>query len=63
MTGYWAIGATGTAERHSTSQIRHSSWTVETQGGSLLGLAERLTSSLQTSWPFVVALALRRASA
>ena len=36
---------------------------IETQGGSLLGLAERLTSSLQTSWPFVVAVALRRASA
>jgi hypothetical protein len=30
---------------------------IETQGGSLLGLAERLTSSLQTSWPFVVAVA------
>jgi hypothetical membrane protein len=36
---------------------------IETHGGSLLGLAERLTSSLQTSWPFVVAVALRRASA
>lgn len=34
---------------------------IETQGGSLLGLAERLTSSVQTSWPFVVAVALRRA--
>jgi hypothetical membrane protein len=34
---------------------------IEAQGGSMLGLAERLTSSVQTSWPFVVALALRRA--
>jgi hypothetical protein len=32
---------------------------IETQGGSTLGLAERLTSSIQTSWPFIVALALR----
>ena len=36
-------------------------WLVaETQGGSVLGLAERLTTSVQTSWPFIVALALRR---
>ena len=34
---------------------------VETQGGSALGLAERLTSSVQITWPFIVALALRRA--
>ncbi len=33
---------------------------IETQGGSVLGLAERLTSSIQITWPFVVALALRR---
>jgi hypothetical membrane protein len=32
---------------------------VETQGGSALGLAERLTVSVQTAWPFVVAVALR----
>jgi hypothetical protein len=32
---------------------------IETQGGSVLGLAERLTSSIQITWPFVVALALR----
>jgi len=32
---------------------------VETQGGSVLGLAERLTSSAQITWPFIVALALR----
>src|SRR5262249_23279029 len=37
-------------------------WTLlETRGGSALGLAERTTSSVQTTWPFVVALALRRA--
>lgn len=35
---------------------------IETQGGSELGLAERLTSSVQTSWPFIVALVLRRAT-
>jgi hypothetical protein len=39
-------------------------WLVmETQGGSDLGLAERLTSSVQTSWPFVVALVLWRTAA
>lgn len=32
---------------------------IETQGGRVLGLAERLTSSIQITWPFVVALALR----
>jgi hypothetical protein len=36
---------------------------VETQGGSDLGLAERVTSSVQTAWPFMVAVALRRVSA
>jgi hypothetical membrane protein len=35
---------------------------VELQGGAHLGLAERLTSSVQTCWPFVIALALRHAS-
>jgi hypothetical membrane protein len=34
---------------------------IETRDGSVLGLAERLTSSIQTSWPFIVAVALRRA--
>ena len=33
---------------------------IETQGGSDLGTAERLTSSVQTSWPFVVAVVLWR---
>jgi hypothetical protein len=32
---------------------------IETQGGSDLGLAERLSSSVQTSWPFIVAVVLR----
>lgn len=32
---------------------------IETQGGSVLGLAERLVSSAQITWPFIVALALR----
>jgi hypothetical membrane protein len=34
--------------------------TVQTQGGALLGLAERVSTSVQTAWPFIVALALRR---
>ena len=33
---------------------------TETRDGSVLGLAERLTSSIQTCWPFIVALTLRR---
>lgn len=33
---------------------------VETQGGGVLGLAERLTSSVETTWPFIVALVLWR---
>ena len=33
---------------------------AETRDGSVLGLAERLTSSIQTCWPFITALALRR---
>jgi hypothetical membrane protein len=33
---------------------------AETRDGSALGLAERLTSSIQTCWPFAVAVALRR---
>ena len=36
---------------------------IETQGGSELGMAERLTSSVQTSWPFVVAVVLWRHAA
>jgi hypothetical protein len=33
---------------------------AETHDGSVLGLAERLTSSIQTCWPFIIAVALRR---
>jgi hypothetical protein len=33
---------------------------LETRDGSALGLAERVTTTVQMSWPFVVALALRR---
>jgi hypothetical membrane protein len=36
---------------------------IETQSGTVLGLAERLGASLQTSWPFVIALVLRRQTA
>jgi hypothetical membrane protein len=33
-------------------------WVVfETQGGTALGLAERLVSAVQVTWPFIVALA------
>jgi hypothetical protein len=35
----------------------------ETQNGSILGFAERLDSSLQTAWPFAIAVTLRRARA
>jgi hypothetical membrane protein len=33
---------------------------IETRDGSTLGLAERLTTSVQTCWPAVVAIALHR---
>jgi hypothetical protein len=36
---------------------------IETQGGRDLGLAERLFLSIETCWPFVVAVALRRTRA
>ena len=36
---------------------------IQTQGGSYLGVAERLTSSVQTTWPFVVAVVLWRQAA
>jgi hypothetical protein len=32
---------------------------IETRDGSVLGLAERLTSSTQTCWPFIIAVTLR----
>ena len=35
---------------------------LEALGGNDVGLAERLVSSTQTAWPFVVALLLRRAT-
>ena len=35
---------------------------AETRDGSVLGLAERLTTSIQTCWPFIIAVALRRAA-
>jgi hypothetical protein len=39
-------------------------WLVlETQGGSDLGLAERLFLSIETCWPFTVAIALRQTRA
>jgi hypothetical membrane protein len=38
-------------------------WLVfETQSGTALGLAERLVSAVQVTWPLIVALALRRAA-
>ena len=33
---------------------------AETRDGSVLGLAERLTTSIQTCWPFIIAVALHR---
>jgi hypothetical protein len=37
------------------------SWTgVETQGGANLGLAERVSSAIQTGWPLAVAVSLGR---
>jgi hypothetical membrane protein len=33
---------------------------IEARDGSVLGLAERLTSSIQTCWPFIVAVAPHR---
>jgi hypothetical membrane protein len=39
-----------------------SAWlTAETQHGAALGLAERLVSGIQVTWPFVVALTLQKA--
>ncbi|HEV2256706.1 MAG TPA: DUF998 domain-containing protein [Streptosporangiaceae bacterium] len=35
---------------------------AETRDGSILGLAERLTTSIQTCWPFIIAVALRPAA-
>jgi hypothetical membrane protein len=35
---------------------------IETQGGADLGLAERLSVSTETCWPFVVAVVLRQAT-
>jgi hypothetical membrane protein len=35
---------------------------AEAQGGSMLGLAERVTTSVEASWPLVAAVALRRSA-
>jgi hypothetical membrane protein len=35
---------------------------IQTQGGSVLGLAERLTSSIDICWPFIIALVLWRST-
>jgi hypothetical membrane protein len=57
LTAGWAAGATAVF-------VTVLVWVlIETQGGSSLGLAERLCSSSQVTWPFVVAVALRRTSA
>lgn len=36
---------------------------LEARDGTLLGLSERVMSAVQTSWPFIVALAMRRTAA
>jgi hypothetical protein len=33
---------------------------AETRDGSVLGLAERLTTSIETCWPFIIAVDVRR---
>jgi hypothetical protein len=37
-------------------------WTALEIGGTALGLAERVSSSMQVAWPFVIALTLQRAT-
>lgn len=72
MIATWpAVAAWGGPRRHfvltargcaivTASFLAMLAWTVvETHRGSDLGLAERLTASVQTTWPFVVALVLR----
>jgi Protein of unknown function (DUF998) len=71
VAGLSSIGIAASPEPVAGSTPQHLVWTslgevtiavwlvIETQGGSVLGLAERLTSSIQITWPFIVALALR----
>ena len=57
LTAGWAAAATAVF-------LALLGWVViETQGGGALGLAERLCSSAEVIWPFVVAMALRRSPA
>jgi hypothetical protein len=72
MIATWpAVAAWGGPRRHflltargcaivTASFLAMLAWTVvETHGGPDLGLAERLTASVQTTWPFIVAVLLR----
>jgi hypothetical protein len=50
-------GCHQSGQRPGAKPVR-SGWVfIETHDGSVLGLAERLTSSIQTCWPFIVAFA------
>jgi len=52
----WAIGARGSLLVTLALSVMLAWVVVQTQDGTVLGLAERLTTSLATTWPFVVAL-------
>ena len=54
------LGACGSAAVTAVFVVLLGWLLAETRNGSVLGLAERLTSSIQTCWPFVVAVTLRR---
>jgi len=54
------LGACGSAAVTAVFMVLLGWLLAETRNGSVLGLAERLTSSIQTCWPFVVAVTLRR---
>ncbi len=57
----FVAGMAGIGIAASPETARVLGWLLaETRDGSVLGLAERLTSSIQTCWPFIVGVALRR---
>lgn len=59
-----ALGAVGlrTSAVASVVSVVLFCWTAIEIRGTALGLAERVSSSMQVAWPFVITLALRRAS-
>ena len=56
-----AVGARRTVAASLVSVVLFMWMAFETRNGPVLGLAERTSSALQSCWPLVVALALRRA--